>query len=386
MKSKLPYLIFFFLASMIALTGCAQSSSTPSENDILMHCEDGLDNDNDGLVDFPDDPGCDNAQDDTEIDMAMPIACDDGLDNDADGLIDFPDDTGCNSASDDDETDAVVISGHSAARANSYDDAWETQWINNAKSIISTPVGLTKTAGKVLQVGDSMTFSFAYGVWARTGSGHTVDDQAIISWMHADTNDGNNGWNWSSQGITAVNNAGWGSSYVGNIPSDARFNDAQFAVIMFNVPDGNDPSNLSIVQQRVNEFIAAGIMPILSTIPPRIPDPNFDFNTVLAIPYNAALRNFAQANSLPIIDYYEEILLRRPGTSWIYSLIGYEALGDGVHPSAGINGYDSESNPYADGGDAMTHTTGDAALNSGYLLRTWLTVQKIKEIKQKVID
>jgi len=50
-------------------------------------CDDGVDNDRDGLTDFPDDPGCDSATDDSEKSTAH--ECDDGIDNDGDGLIDY---------------------------------------------------------------------------------------------------------------------------------------------------------------------------------------------------------------------------------------------------------------------------------------------------------
>lgn len=47
-------------------------------------CNDGLDNDGDVLIDFPDDPGCLDPASDTEA-----PECQDGEDNDADGSIDF---------------------------------------------------------------------------------------------------------------------------------------------------------------------------------------------------------------------------------------------------------------------------------------------------------
>ena len=65
-------------------------------------CSDGSDNDGDGLIDFPNDPGCSSPDDDGETD---PPQCSDGKDNDGDGLIDFPNDTGCSSSDDIDETD-----------------------------------------------------------------------------------------------------------------------------------------------------------------------------------------------------------------------------------------------------------------------------------------
>jgi hypothetical protein len=50
-------------------------------------CDDGLDNDGDGLTDFSDDPGCDDV---TDLSERSPLlACDDGADNDGDGGVDF---------------------------------------------------------------------------------------------------------------------------------------------------------------------------------------------------------------------------------------------------------------------------------------------------------
>lgn len=59
------------------------------------HCDDGVDNDGDGLTDYLDDPGCVDAGDDSEKDDTGTFACDDGVDNDGDTLIDYPNDPGC---------------------------------------------------------------------------------------------------------------------------------------------------------------------------------------------------------------------------------------------------------------------------------------------------
>jgi hypothetical protein len=70
-------------------------------------CADGLDNDGDGVVDHPADPGCASPDDPDETDPPPPppAVCADGLDNDNDGLIDHPADPGCAGADDGDETD-----------------------------------------------------------------------------------------------------------------------------------------------------------------------------------------------------------------------------------------------------------------------------------------
>lgn len=99
------------LIAMLALFGCGGDTNGSGEggdgneggqsggyNPALAQCADGIDNDEDGLVDL-EDPGCDNVLDDDEIQRQ----CDDGLDNDEDGLTDYPADPGCGSLGDDDE-------------------------------------------------------------------------------------------------------------------------------------------------------------------------------------------------------------------------------------------------------------------------------------------
>ena len=53
-------------------------------------CQDGLDNDGDGLIDYPADPGCSGANSKKENPQ-----CNDGIDNDGDTLIDYPADPNC---------------------------------------------------------------------------------------------------------------------------------------------------------------------------------------------------------------------------------------------------------------------------------------------------
>jgi len=94
--------------------GCA-SELDPQEAPVAVApaCANGVDDDGDGRVDFDtnrdgttngsDDPGCQSASDDDEFNVLLP-ACADGFDNDQDGEIDFPRDTGCSGRNDDDET------------------------------------------------------------------------------------------------------------------------------------------------------------------------------------------------------------------------------------------------------------------------------------------
>ena len=55
-------------------------------------CQNGIDDDRDNVADWPNDPGCASAADDSE--KSADFACDDGIDNDGDGEIDMID-AGC---------------------------------------------------------------------------------------------------------------------------------------------------------------------------------------------------------------------------------------------------------------------------------------------------
>ena len=73
-------------------------------------CSDGIDNDGDGLIDYPTDPGCVDYWDPSELDSVDPpsVACNDGFDNDSDTFIDLAD-AGCDSALDISEVDDVPV-------------------------------------------------------------------------------------------------------------------------------------------------------------------------------------------------------------------------------------------------------------------------------------
>ncbi|HLE97654.1 MAG TPA: S8 family serine peptidase [Candidatus Thermoplasmatota archaeon] len=95
-------------------------------------CADGADNDGDGLVDYPADPGCSSASDTDEFNAPPPpAACADGADNDGDGLVDYPADPGCSSATDTDETDtpppptiSLAATGYKVKGAQKADLTW----------------------------------------------------------------------------------------------------------------------------------------------------------------------------------------------------------------------------------------------------------------------
>jgi large repetitive protein len=94
------------------VSGYACRESTPGAVDWscrIAFCNDGVDNDVDGFVDYPADPGCATASDDAE-DYPNPItACSNGVDDDGDGFTDWSGgDPGCTAAADNGEIDECV--------------------------------------------------------------------------------------------------------------------------------------------------------------------------------------------------------------------------------------------------------------------------------------
>jgi spore coat protein A len=73
--------------NLVAGDGCSLACTVEDE------CANGLDDDGDGLVDYPADTGCASASD--FLETRPDRACDNGQDDDGDGLVDVPDDPGC---------------------------------------------------------------------------------------------------------------------------------------------------------------------------------------------------------------------------------------------------------------------------------------------------
>jgi uncharacterized protein YkwD len=70
-------------------------------------CSNGKDDDGDGKVDYPADPGCSSTTDNDEYNAppapAPTYACSNGRDDDGDGKVDYPADPGCTSPTDNNE-------------------------------------------------------------------------------------------------------------------------------------------------------------------------------------------------------------------------------------------------------------------------------------------
>ncbi len=141
----------------------------------------------------------------------------------------------------------------------------------------------------------------------------------------------------------------------------------QLVVLMLGTNDASAGRTVaaytSDMEKALGEMLKRGIVPILSTIPPHIGKPE------LAKQYNDSLRRLARKLQIPLIDYEQEILKRRPN-DWNGSLLSK----NDVHPTASQGSANAASAP-----------TAENLKNSGYLLRGWLSVQKIAEVKRTVL-
>ena len=310
-------------------------------------------------------------------------------------------------------TVAVPTTPHNKARANAYDDAWQDGpggWVENARAILGKGTG--QVPGLVLWIGDSLTRDPALGAWAQKGNGKTAEDQGITTWMHAGQ---------SPQGVDSIDGFALATPYIcsarsftvgdglgswhfmgSSMPTDtnpttakqkllncssypnalnlrtmlAALQPAQFAIPEVNL-DAANPGSFPDFEAMVDLMISKGIVPIIITYTYRT---DAAFNN-LVDQYNTALVNYARTKKLPLIDFQAEMLARLPFSQWPGRF-----LADGVHYTKGTTTYPSTADPYANGGDPATHTTGLALTYNGYGLKGWLGVQKMKEIKALVID
>ena len=238
----------------------------------------------------------------------------------------------------------------------------------------------TGKEGVVLHIGDSMTIANPYSQWARSGKGKTPEDEAILKWMHAGKNDKTDGW-WlcrteviHERAYTSV--GGMQSTHLlaggnrDNPPLAAMLKDFAPRMVIIQVgiydTDGKRPAAeyKANMAKAVDQVLANGTICILSTCAP------LHNRLELSKEHNQALRDIAKERGLPLIDFEREVLTRRPD-DWNGTL----QRRNNIHLTA------SEA-----GGNSGAAPTDENLGKSGYLLRGWLSVQKIAEVKRRVLD
>lgn len=229
------------------------------------------------------------------------------------------------------------------------------------------------TEGVVIHIGGSMTIANPYGTWARSGKGKTPDDEAILKWMHTDKKGKTDGW-WlcrtevvpyrahtSESGLKAAMLFAGGKRGLPTLEKILDDTKPRMVTIECGIYDVEDGTPIDAYRKDMAKaldlILDRGAIPILNTIPP------FKAQFEKTKQFNEALRAIAKERGTPIIDLEREILSRRPD-DWFGTLMNR------IHLTAGNVG---------------AEPTPENLRKSGYQLRGWLTVQKIAEVKRRVL-
>ena len=215
-------------------------------------------------------------------------------------------------------------------------------------------------AGYVAQLGDSITTSLAFWTpldWDEPQTYLPKDDSLPLT---------PEGKRWRDvilgtrdKGAKFGNDGGWRvENLLEVIDAVLEKQRPEVAIIMIGtndvrgnrVPKGYEEG----VTKLVDKCLAAHCIPLLTTIPPMK-----DHDEAVA-EANKFIQRIAEERQLPLIDYYAAIIDRRPGRSWLGTLIS----SDGVHPTAGKTNVYSEENLSKD----------------GYALRNWVTFLNYREV------
>src|SRR5260221_2621823 len=196
----------------------------------------------------------------------------------------------------------------------------------------------TGKEGVVIHLGDSITYANQYGGWPRGGKGKNAQEEAALKWMHCNDNNDSDGWflagvarpgtrsDTAVSGIRSYEFLEGGKSGIPPLAEVVKKYNPQIAVIMLGTNDlngGRTPVQYKADMAKIIDIaIGNGTIPIVSTLPPI----KGKDDAVKA--FNAVLADLAKERKIPVIDFYGEIVKRRP-TDWLGTLIS----GGGVDPT-----------------------------------------------------
>jgi len=229
--------------------------------------------------------------------------------------------------------------------------------------------------GVILHVGDSNTLEPAYAAWALLGKAKTSAEIALLGWMHAGKGGDLDGWSLCSTPVGSK----WSATAAGGIqlrqllrgegvlpayPEIIRKYNPQIVVLMIGTNDVTVQRSVKDfahdLRQVVDLTLKNGTVPLLTTLPPHAG------GSGLLKKYNEVVHSLAREKRLPLVDLYGEIFRRRPN-NWREMLMEK----DGFHLTNGL-----AAEPLTDGNAAA----------SGQMLRTWLTIKAISEVKYLALD
>ncbi|MEI8241680.1 MAG: SGNH/GDSL hydrolase family protein [bacterium] len=234
--------------------------------------------------------------------------------------------------------------------------------------------------GVVLQLGDSLSYANQSTKWAFSGAPDgTAEDKATLVWSHAGKRDNTDGWylarmdhpaggrsETAASGIRTDEYIAGGKRGMPPLKAILEKFKPQVAFVLLGANDATASRPVEAVAKDmatiVDTILANGTVPVLQLVPPGANDARNEFIRK----YNEAFVTLARAKKIPMVDLYGEFVTRAPN-NWKTKLIS----GDGIHFT---------------GEQAGGPATPENLAQCGYLLRCWAAVQKLTEVKTKVID
>jgi hypothetical protein len=241
--------------------------------------------------------------------------------------------------------------------------------------------------GVVIHIGASDTIANPYTTWARSGKGKTAEDEAVLKWMHTNANDKTDGWWLCRKEVVShrayTSESGLESAWLfekgqekvpGRWPGEPlpplakMLDDYKPRLVVLEIGIYEAEAERPLEDYRKNMARALDLILEQGAIPIPTAAPPIQAHLKSSKAYNEALRELARERGLPLIDMEQEILQRRPD-DW------YGTLMTRMHLTAARAGVNPASEP-----------TADNLRESGFLLRGWVTVRKIAEVKRRVLD
>lgn len=234
-------------------------------------------------------------------------------------------------------------------------------WRPHARQVHAKFTGKPNTIG---QYGDSITNSrafFSNMFWGQFKFANE-DDKALLARFRQAVPRQCADWKEPRHG----NLGGWRIENVLSVIDEVlKADNPEIALVMIGTNDLNgspDPERNRFAEKLgtlIDKLESNGTVVVLHTIPPK----RGKMPAVEA--YNKLIRQLASRRELPLIDYYAEVVSRRPN-DWDGTLVS----ADGVHPS-----FPKEF---------QQDFTEDGLRNSGYTLRNYLALKMWAEVAQAI--